>query len=215
MACGSSVYYGHCVMENVRIITQPPVEPITLTEAKRHLNVDSDFTDDDAYIESLIKASRIAAENYTRRAYVQRTLELSFPYFCEIVIELPYPKLQSITSITYKDNDGTDQTISAANYQIDSYREPGLVMPAYQCYWPTAVRADLNSVRVRYVAGVDLGTGSPTDYTSNIPEVVKQWMKVRIAGLYEMRTPVVTSTITSLPRDYVDGLLDSQVVSLF
>lgn len=201
---------------NVRIVTQPPVEPITLAEAKAHLVVDDAITADDTYIESLIKVARINAENYTRRAYVQRTLELTLEYFCNVIIELPYPKLQSITSIIYKDSDGVDQTIDSSDYQIDTYREPGLVMPAYLSSWPVSVRPDFNSVRIRYVAGVDLGAGSPTDYTSNIPEVVKQWMKVRIAAMYEMRMPVVFgASVAQLPRDYVDGLLDSQVVSLF
>lgn len=202
----------------VRVVTEPSAEPLTLTEVKRHLVVDSDFTTDDTYITALIPVARRYAENYTRRAFVQRTLELILPNFSGYEIYLPQPPLQSITSIKYLDLDGVLQTIAASEYQVDIYREPGRVKPAYLESWPTVVRGDYNAVQIRYIAGYQ-PSGSPNsdaDYAANIPDTLKQWMQVRIAQMYELRVPIVTGTIVAtLPRDFVDGLLDELVVDLF
>ena len=202
----------------VRVVTAPPVEPVTLTEAKAHLVIDSDVTDDDTYVTALIQVAREYAENYTRRAFVQRTLELTLPDFAGYQTEicLPYPPLQSITSVKYLDADGVLTTIAVADYQADTYRQPGRVKPAYLDSWPVVTRGDFNAVQIRYVAGYDLGAGSPTDYTSNIPKALKQWMLLRIGGMYRDREPVIIgASVTALPRDHVDGLLDALVVDLF
>lgn len=36
----------------------------TLTDAKRHLNIEPDFTEDDAYITSLLNVAELAVQNY-------------------------------------------------------------------------------------------------------------------------------------------------------
>lgn len=204
----------------VRVVTEPPAEPLTLTEAKRHLVVDSDFTTDDTYITALIPVARRYAENYTRRAFVQRTLELTLPYFAgyQSVIVLPQPPLISITSVKYLDADGVLTTIAAADYQVDTYSMTGRLKPAYLKSWPVVTRNDFNAVQIRYEAGYS-PSGSPAsdlDYAANIPKTLKQWMLVRIAQMYEQRTPIITGTIVAtIPRDFVDGLLDELIVDLF
>jgi uncharacterized phiE125 gp8 family phage protein len=201
----------------VRVITQPTVEPVTLAEAKLHLRVTT--SDEDALITSLISAARIYAENYTRRAFAQRTLELLLPNVPSCgVIELPQPPLRSVAWIKYIDADGVLQTIDAADYQVDMYREPGLIKPSYLETWPVITRSDFNALQVRYTAGY-AETGSPdsdADYRANIPEAVKQWIKIRVGTMFEMREAVVVGTIvTDIKHDFIDGLLDPFVVDLF
>ena len=202
----------------VRVVTEPSVEPITLAEAKTHLVIDADFTTDDSYITALITVARQYAENVTRRAYVQRTLELFAPNFSCYEFVLPKPPLRSVTSIKYIDADGVLQTVAESVYQVNTYSEPGRVKPAHLQSWPAVVRNDFNAVQIRYIAGYPVA-GSPDsdfDYRANIPEQLKQWMKVRIAMLYEMRVPVVVgAAVNELKRDYVDGLLDALMVDTF
>lgn len=199
----------------VRIITAPSVEPVTLTEAKLHLR-ETDTAQDDL-ITALIVAARQYAENYTRRAFAQRTLELTLPCFpADSIIELPQPPLQSVTSVKYIDFAGTLQTVLASAYQVDSYREPGLVKPAYLSFWQLT-RDDFNAVQVRYVAGY-AAAGSPDDYAYNIPAAIKHWIKVRVATLYEHREQLVVDqriTAIEVPRSIIDGLLDPYIVRLF
>ena len=201
----------------LRIITQPSVEPITLAEAKLQCRVETTFTADDDLLNALITAVRQQVENLTRRALVQQTLELTLDCFpASGVIELPRPPLQSVTSVKFIDTDGTLTTVPASEYQVDTYREPGLVMPAYLESWD-ATRSDFNAVQVRYVAGY--ASGSPQDavgLVENIPQALKHWMKVRINTLYNQREGInIGNTVSEIPRDFVGGLLDRYVVSMF
>ncbi len=201
----------------LRVVTAPAAEPLTLAEAKLHLRVD--HTLDDDLITALITVAREYAENYTRRAFIQQTLEYTTHCFpAGGVFELPRPPLQSVTSIKYIDVDGVLQTVDAADYQVDTYREPGLVKPAYLESWPIVVRSDFNAVQIRYVAGYS-PSGSPAsdlDYAANVPTALKHWMKVRIANMYEFREAMVVGTIVAqLHRDFVDGLLDALIVDLY
>lgn len=195
----------------VRVVTPPAFEPITVAELKDHLRIGSALTMDDVLLAALIRSVRGYAEGYMQRSLVERTLELTlcnFPY----VIEIPYPPLRSVTHIKYVDSDGVLQTVDSATYQIDAYREPGLIKPAYQETWPTDVRtSDFNAVQVRYVSGY--ASGSPSDQasaTEAIPEEIKQWLKIRAATLYQETDQIVTGTIVSvIPHPYLDGLLDA------
>ena len=52
-------------MKTYQVITPASTYPISLTEAKSHLKVDT--TADDTYIESIIKAATQLSEEYTNR----------------------------------------------------------------------------------------------------------------------------------------------------
>jgi uncharacterized phiE125 gp8 family phage protein len=197
----------------VRVITPPSVEPVSLAQAKQWCRIDDDITDQDAVITILIQGMREYAENLTGRAFVQRTLELTLPCF-PAVIELPRPPLISVTHIKYYDLSGALQTLDPGVYEVDSYREPGLVRPAYLESWEPA-RNVFNAVQVRYEAGY-APVGSPTDYREMVPANLKVWMNARLATLYENREQLITGTIVQpLPRDFADGLLDSLRVANF
>lgn len=192
----------------IRVVTEPSGEPVTLAEAKLWCRVDDDDTTQDAMLIMLIKAMRDYAENLTGRAFVERTLQLRLRGFPGHEIKLPYAPLQSVTSITYVDTDGAEQSLdgSPSLYQADIYREPGVVMPVYLGLWPTP-RYDLDSVKITYVCGYAS--------LSLIPANLKTWMHARIATLYDNRTQLVRSGKVRIPWNFADGLLDSLVVPDF
>lgn len=197
----------------VRVIAGPTEEPVSLVEAKLHLR--ETLSAQDALITNLIKLARQQAEMRTRRALVQQTLELLLPEFPnDGEIELPRPPLIAVAWVKYTDTNGAIQTVDPATYQVDAYRAPALVKPVYGESWPSDVLAsDFNAVQVRYDAGFYQPLASPT---GEVPESIRQWMLVRIAQLYEHREAIITGTIVaSIPRDYVDGLLDPYVVRHF
>lgn len=203
---------------SVRAISEPVVEPLTVEEAKRFLNTDDTCgTDDDALIASFIKVARILAEAITRRAFVQRTVELDLEGFHCRDIFLPLPPLQSVEFIKYKDAGGNLATLDSSLYQVDTYGHLGRIRPAYLNAWPALFpRGEFNAVQIRYVAGYAPVAGSPVDYASGIPEIVKQWMRVRIQTSDQFRESIITGTIvTELKQAYVDGLLDSLCVDTF
>lgn len=60
----------------LRLHTAPAIEPVTLEEAKEHLNVDSGF--DDALITRLIAAARTYIETETNRALITQAWDAIF-----------------------------------------------------------------------------------------------------------------------------------------
>lgn len=198
----------------LRVTSAPPYYPVSRAEAKAWLNIDDDITGQDAVIDLLIAALTEQAENKTGRAFVQRSYELlldSFP----VVIELEKPPLLSVDYVKYIDLNGELQTLSASLYSVDTYREPGILEPEYLQSWPNT-RDIRNAVQIGYTAGY--APGSPSDeaaYREAVPAVLKQWMQVRIATLYENREQLVHGNSVDIPRDFVDGLLDSLTVLRF
>jgi hypothetical protein len=69
-------------------------------------------------------------------------------------IILPIAPLVSITSIRYRDGDGDLITIDAADYQVDTHSEPGVVSPSpASVAWPAVNPEYLNPIEFVFVAG--------------------------------------------------------------
>jgi len=161
------------------VTTPPTSEPITLAEAKEHLNVD--FTEDDTLIGAMITAARTAVENYLDYKLITQTLTEYWDEFpTSGVFNLRFWPVQSVTSIGYTDSDGTAQTWSSANYQTDLVSEPARIKTAYSVSYPTTRADELNAVNVVYVAGY----GGP----DSVPELIKRAILLIIADLYDNRT---------------------------
>lgn len=134
----------------VKVITPPAAEPVTASQLREHLRIDSDAEDD--YLLRKFGEARTWAEGYLRRAIAQQTLEVAFDEIEEPLI-LPYAApLVSITSMKYLDSSGVEQTLSTSVYSVDDYSEPARISLAYDQSWPT-YRSIPNTIKVRYVAG--------------------------------------------------------------
>ena len=164
----------------------PPAEPITLAEAKLHLRIDSDITDQDALISALVQGAREWVENYCRRSLVERTLELRLDNWYR-EIRLPRGPVSAVASVKYVDSGGTLTTLAADQYQVDTYSVPARIVPAYGVIWPTVKTGEINAVLVTYTAGYTPGGASPTDYAENIPEAIKATIKLLVGNFYENR----------------------------
>jgi uncharacterized phiE125 gp8 family phage protein len=141
----------------------------------------SPYSVEDTYIEDLIKSARRLIELHTGRRFITQTWETalgSFPRGDKI--ELPYPPLQSVTSVKYYDTDDTEATFSSDDYYVDTYAEPGALSLNYGESWPSTTLRPANGVIVRYVVGYG-------DAESDVPEMYKQAIKILAAELYERR----------------------------
>lgn len=147
----------------MRVITAPTVEPITLAEVKVQLGIQTADTGSDAIIARRIIEARQWAEDYMQRALVVQTQELRldcFPHSGDLfsnAIKLPFPYLQTVVSVKYIDLNGTEQTVSASDYTVDTYAPIGFVRPAYGLAWPYP-RIESNAVRIQYTCGYGLNT---------------------------------------------------------
>jgi uncharacterized phiE125 gp8 family phage protein len=196
------------------VVTPPTTEPVTIAEAKLSPSFRVSVSGDDAQIGSLITAARELGEAITKRAFMPTTFEYvldEFPYSrgwlrqSSFEIALPCPPLISVTSIKHIDSNGVEQTLAPTEYVVDTNSEPGRVYLAYGKSWPS-LRDTPNAIRIRYVAG----------YAGAVPEAIKTWIKMRAGTMYDNpQAIVVGSTVMSIPRDFIDGLLDPYRVLSF
>jgi uncharacterized phiE125 gp8 family phage protein len=177
----------------------PFTEVVTVSELKTHCRID--VSDEDTYLEAIILAARQYAENYTWRAFMTQTWRATYDCF-PCVIEVPRPPLQSVTSITYVDDAGDTQTLSASLYQVDTKSQPGRIIPAYGESWPTIRSDTLNAVTVNFVAGYG-------DDPEDVPAGLRHAVKFLAGHFYENRENVLIGnglTVNVLPMA-VESLL--------
>lgn len=149
---------------------EPSIEPLDLIEVKRHLRLEPDFGDDDAYLNTLITEGREYAENYTRRSLITQTWQQNLWRFPGTLgcIELDQSPVQSVTSVKYiEQTAGVLTTIDSSKYLVDTASQPGWISPAYDEYWPSDVRHQHNGVQIVFVAGFG-------DAASDVPERIKR-----------------------------------------
>jgi uncharacterized phiE125 gp8 family phage protein len=211
----------------IRVVTPPAAYPCTLAEAKEWCRVRNGDTSQDNTLTVLIATMTAYAEHLTGRAFVQRTLEQSLEWFGNDVsnyqpgassmgstIALPFPPLLGIEAIAYTDLNAAAQEVLLETYEVDTTTEPGRVRPVFGSVWPVAGRV-FNPVRIRYIAGYR-PTASPTDLTDNsyLPAPLRTWLAARICTLYDNRSQVIIerATVDTIPRDFVDALLDPLTV---
>lgn len=189
--------------------TQPAVEPVTLTEAKNHLRVDSD--DDNAYIMALVQAAREWVEQYLDRTLVdtQWTMRLDqFPDDGTDPIELPRPPMATLpahtaVAVTYTLESGATAAMSVNEFRVDRHATPGSIMPLYSSAWPVH-RHDDNSVTVTWWGGYG-------EDGSKVPASIKSAMLMLVGHWYEQRGAVLATG--AMPQEIefgVKALLDSQ-----
>ena len=116
---------------------------------------------------------------------------------------MPFPPLRSVTTIIYTDSDDADTTWDSDDYEVDTDSEPGRVILAYGETWPSTTLHPKNPIEVEYVAGYDDDGSSPADYTVNIPEAIKNAIKLDI----EMRYDRPNDAYMKVLQDTRDSLL--------
>lgn len=184
----------------VKMTTAPTVEPLAVNEVKEHLRID--HADEDDYLERLIEQARTYCEDVAQRALITRTYTVKLDWFPPSVFWLPYPPLLGVTSIKYTDDQGSQSTLSAANYTVDTHQEPGRVALKSTATWPSVTLADINGVEIIYTAGYGATAVS-------VPARYKQAMLLLVAHYYENREAVIVAqgvNLATLPLG-IDALL--------
>ncbi len=183
------------------LITKPAIEPVTLADAKAHLRVDQ--SDSDARIAALVVAARQHTEAYLRRALLNQTWAYSFDYGWPVdydganLIEIPMQPVQSVSSITYIDENGATQTLDTSQYRLydasaDSY---AYVRPAPDVTWPT-VQSIPETVIVSVVAGYGL-------LRTDVPAPIREAILLRVELLYD-RNPQTRTLIDETCASLLD-----------
>lgn len=171
--------------------TAPAGEPVRLAEARSNLNVDHDG--EDLLIKSMIAAARDYVERYVSHAMITQQWRATFRSIhipTDYRLRLPVAPLQSVESVKYYDSAGTLQTVSTADYYVDTYSEPGCIefssLPSLQ--------SRPNALQVNFTSGYG-------DDPKDVPEALRQAVHYLVVQLYEQRSPVVTGVMaTQVPQ---------------
>lgn len=185
----------------LRLVSGPTTEPVTLAQAKAHLRVDHDA--EDALISALISTARGMAEHKIGRALGTQTWVRVLDAFPGGALELGMPPVQSITSLSYIDAGGDEQSLGESDYILDTVQAPGWVLPSSDLgAWPSTA-STINAVTVTFVTGWA---------AEAVPKEIKQFILMHVASMYDRRDAVsdVGNNAGYLP--FVDRLLDRWVV---
>ncbi len=180
-----------------KVTSAPSSEPITLSEAKAQLRVESDFNDDDTWITSAITVVREQVEALTNRALMPQSFELAIAKF-EDKIELPKPPFSSLTSVKYYDEDDVLQTLASSYYLVNDFAEPATINKKTEQTYPSVYdRPD--AVRIAFSAGYADAASVPTS--------IKQAMLMLLTDLYDNRS-ATTSSFSTVKVEWTPAVLN-------
>ena len=133
---------------NLKVISPPEEEPITLERAQKELRTDEDISD-------LIVAAREYCESYQNKRYITQTLELnleSFPVEREIEFRDCSP-VQSVSSVKYYDADDIEYILPNTDYIVDTNSFISRIVLRNDKSWPDIILRPVNGVVIQFVAG--------------------------------------------------------------
>jgi uncharacterized phiE125 gp8 family phage protein len=139
-------------MKSLSLVSGATNALVTTAQAKDYLKVD--ISDDDDLIDRYVASATAYLEQYTNRAFLTSTWQLSLDEsdVRGSYLELPRSPLASVTSVKYYESDGTEQTLAASNYALDTSKQPGGLFLALNGLWPTDMRS-INAMVVEFTAG--------------------------------------------------------------
>jgi len=174
---------------NYSLVTGPTSEPISLSEAKEFLRVDSSV--EDTLITALIIAARQQVESDTWRGLITQTWKLSLDKDeVKIFMGLSKCPVQSVTHIKYFDLSEIQQTLSTGSYQVDRLNEPARIKLDSL---PTMYDM-MNALEIQFVCGYGVA--------ASVPEALKHAIKLLVGHWYEHREAVTPGDMRTVPMAY-------------
>jgi uncharacterized phiE125 gp8 family phage protein len=125
------------------VITAPTAEPLTTTQAKLFLRIDT--TDEDSFIGECITAARNKVEEITHRQLMTAVYRYSTNELIDgNTILLPKPPVASVAAVNAVNSDGVVSTLSASTYIVPIDAQPGRIIfttiPDFDSRRPDALR---------------------------------------------------------------------------
>lgn len=184
------------------LLTAPAVEPLSLAEAKAFLRVETAADDD--VITALIASARIHVEAQTRRALIAQGWRLkrdAWPADGRLAV-LPAP-LRALTAARVYDAHGNATTLDLQSFVVDTAGSAIVFVP-----WAVAQPG-------RSVAGIELDvTVGYGDAASDVPQALRQAVRLLTAHWYENRGLATLGTITVLPTTVAALIAPYRMLSL-
>ena len=183
----------------VEIDTAPANYPVSVAEIKSHAVIE--HAGDDTIVENYLQAAITELDpphGYLGRAMMEQTLIAYLKKFPGNRIQLPFPPLVSVTSVKYQDNDGVEQTISSAEYEVVSGPtvDPGYIVLADGYSWPTDLDEIEHPIWIEYKAGYA--------NVAAVPEGIRLYIMMLVAEMYRQRELTTVSRLAEHWRGFID-----------
>ena len=192
--------------DDLKLVTAPLKEPLTLAEVKLDRGLDPADATFNTKLEDLITSARQRAEHDTNRYLIEQTWDLllhdGFPWLANchyqyVPHEIRIPRVPlkvtgGIIHVKYLDTNGAQQTLVAGtDYYVGGRGEPAVVVPAHGKSWPST-RNYMGSggeapVEVRFTAGY--GTNA-----TDVPKRLIEAMLLIIGARFENREEIDPGT---------------------
>jgi uncharacterized phiE125 gp8 family phage protein len=161
--------------------------------------VNAATTAEDDDLTDLITDGRVVVENICRRALLTQTWYYYLDKFpSEDFFKLPFGNLQSVTSVKYKDSDGTETTMTVTTeYIVETNGDQcGRIVLPYGASWPSFTPYPSNPITVEFVCGWTAAASIP----KNIKRAVK--FAAEDAYYHGNRHEVLKDVINNLLASY-------------
>jgi len=168
---------------NIKVVTAPAVEPVSVADVKLHAHIDHNV--EDAIISTWAMTARMEVENYTRQSLITQSLERICSDFPPSLFMLPRAPVQSVTSIKYTDSAAVVHTVDASTYVSSVDTMPARVALGYSETWPSATLQTLDAVKIAYVAGYGSTAASVPDWAKSAIYLYCTFMNENRAGEVE------------------------------
>jgi uncharacterized phiE125 gp8 family phage protein len=161
-------------------LSEPQIEPLTLTEMKTALRCYMDITDEDDEIEDLIVSAREWVEGFTARALIDSTFEQSFDDYESGDIILRRSPVLQVISFGSIDSAGIETATAAGSYELrDADSKWPRLVALNGAAWTAGV------LRITFRAGYADRTGSPIEGAEKVPKPLTRAMKLWAEAMYE------------------------------
>lgn len=165
------------------LVTPASSYPVSLDEAKAQCFA-TGTSDFDGQLGQFIAGACDAAEKYLGVALTEQTWTLLLDAWAD-EIELPFGPITGTPAIKYFDTSNTEQTLSSSLYQVDAYRAPPRIVPAYGETWPDTYTR-LNAISVTF-----------TTAPAAIPASVKQAILMMVGFWFSNREAINVGNIVN------------------
>lgn len=188
------------------LLSGPPGEPLTLTQAKAHLRVEG--SDEDLLISSIITASRVHLETALSFSLMTQSWSYRLDRWPDSgVVTLPLHPVQSVSEIRVYDENDVQTIVSASEYLLDAGPNPARLVCKDLSPWPKPARP---------IAGIEiLFSSGYGDAESDVPEPLRQAVRLLVAHWYERREPLQAGLdLKNAPRAIHDIIAPYRMQSL-
>lgn len=146
-----------------KVVTEPTFEPFELQFVKDYLKVHTEA--DDAFIDFIISAARIKAEQYTGISICKKKIEQRFDRF-EILLAVG--NVKTVDSITYINTEGDTSTVDPSVYALKSFAMLPKVSERFSKQWPTDLANEAEAVAVLFWGGEETAAAISKDIRTAI-----------------------------------------------